>query len=327
MRSTRTDSIWLATARSDFLIFAGNFGKASPYAGDENDVNIPDANLRAVIADSLGKARNVPITRTEMATLTELKAHDADIKNLTGLQFATNLEFIWFTYNGFSDISPLCDLTNLKDLVLFGNAISDLSPLSALINLTGLNLNDNRVSDLSPLANLKELMHLWLLNNKITDMSPLSGLTGLAGLEVGGTGLTDLSVIAGLINLTELGLSNNNISDISAISGLINLTYLDLSDNCVSDLSALTGLTNLTYLNLNGNRITDFSPLTAGAGMGSDDQVDARNNPSSTESIITHLPALQTRGVDVQFDVEPELVCDPIIPGNLSVDAGSSHTL
>ena len=311
----------------DFLIFAGNFGKASPYAGDENDVHIPDANLRAVIADSLGKARDEPITRTELATLTELKAHDADIKDLTGLQFATNLEFIWFTYNGFSDISPLCDLTNLKDLVLFGNAISDLSPLSALINLTGLNLNDNRVSDLSPLANLKELMHLWLLNNKITDMSPLSGLTGLAGLEVGGTGLTDLSVIAGLINLTELGLSNNNISDISAVSGLINLTYLDLSDNCVSDLSALTGLTNLTYLNLNGNRITDFSPLTAGAGMGSGDQVDARNNPSSAESIITHLPALQTRGVDVQFDVEPELVCVPIIPGNLSVDAGSSHTL
>ena len=98
----------------DFLIFAGNFGRASPYAGDENDVNIPDASLRAVIADSLGKARDAPITSAEMTTLTELRAHDADIKDLTGLQFATNLESLWLTYNPLSDLSPICDLTSLK---------------------------------------------------------------------------------------------------------------------------------------------------------------------------------------------------------------------
>ena len=311
----------------DFLIFAGNFGKASPFGGDENDVRIPDANLRAVIADSLGKARDDPITRAEMATLTELKAHEADISDLTGLQFAANLESLWLTYNGFSDVSPLCDLTHLKDLVLFGNSISDLSPLSGLTHLTALNLNDNRVSDLSPLAKLKKLKHLWLLNNRVADMSTLSGLTDLAGLEIGGTGLTDLSVIAGLTNLTELGLSNNQISDISAVSGLIKLKYLDLSDNCVADLTALSGLTNLTHVNLTHNRVSDFSPLNGNPGFGSGDVVDARNNPSSPQSINTHLPALQNRGVNVQFDVEPELVCVPILPENPSVDAGSSHTL
>lgn len=311
----------------DFLIFVGSFGKASPYAGDENDVNIPDANLRAAIADSLGMARDTPITRAEMATLSELRAHDAGIKDLTGLQFATNLESLWLTYNPLSDLSPLCDLTSLKSLVLFGNTVSDLSPLSGLINLTHLNLNDNRVSDLSALADLKKLTHLWLLNNKITNFSVLSGLTNLVGLEIGGTGVTELSVLAGLNNLTELGLSNNDISDISAVSGLINLKYLDLSDNCVSDLSALTGLSDLTFLNLNGNRISAFSPLTAGAGIGSGDQVDLRNNPSSLESINIHIPGMLSNGVDVQFDLEPELICIPIRPDENSVDAGSSHTL
>ena len=312
---------------TDFVIFAQNFGKASRYGGDENDVRIPDANLRAVIADSLGKAHDAPITRVEMASLTELKAHEANIGDLTGLQFATNLEYLWLTYNEFSDISPLCDLTDLKDLVLFGNVISDLSPLSGLTNLTGLNLNDNRVSELSALAELKKLKHLWLLNNRIADMSKLSGLSDLAGLEVGGTGLTDLSVIAGLTNLTELGISHNGISDISSISGLTNLKYLDVSDNCVADLSALTGLIHLTFLNLNGNRISDFSPLVVSVGLGRGDDVDARNNPSSTESINSHLPALRSRGVDVQFDVEPELVCVPVLPDNRSADAGSSHAL
>ena len=131
----------------DFLIFAGNFGKESPYGGDKNDVRIPDPNLRAVIADSLGKARDVPITRAEMATLIELESHDADIKNLTGLQFATNLESLWLTYNPLSDLSPLCDLTNLKVLVLYGNSISNLVPLSELTNLTDVHLNDNRISN------------------------------------------------------------------------------------------------------------------------------------------------------------------------------------
>lgn len=259
-------------ARSAFLIFAGSFGKASPFGGDENDVRIPDANLRAVIADSLGKTSDEPITRTELATLTELKAHEANIGDLSGLQFAANLESLWLTYNGFSDVSPLCDLTRLKDLVLFGNSISDLSPLSGLTQLTGLNLNDNRVSDLSP---LKKLKHFWLLNNRISDMSTLSGLTDLAGLEIGGTGLTDLSVIAGLTNLTELGLSDNQISDISAVSGLIKLKYLGLSDNCVAVLTALSGLTNLTHVNLTHNRVSDFSPLNANPGFGSGDVVDA----------------------------------------------------
>ena len=399
----------------DFLIFAGSFGKASPYGGNVNNVLIPDANLRAVIADSLGKKRDAPITRVEMATLDELEAQEANIEDLTGLQFAVNLESLWLTGNGFSDISPLCDLTNLKNLVLFGNAISDLSPLSGLINLTQLNLNDNRVSDLSPLAVLKKLKHLWLLNNRVADMSTLSGLTDLAALEIGGTGLTDLSVIAGLTNLTELGLSNNNISDItsisaltnlahldlslnrlsditdlaslkglivlnlndnmaadlsslanlnnladlwlsgnkitdlsvlagmtklielglsnneitdiSSISGLINLMYLDLSGNCVSDLTALSPLTNLTHLDVSDNRIMDFSPLVASGEIGSGDQVDVRNNPSSTESIDIHIPGLRDKGVDVRFDIEPELICIPILPDELSVDAGSSHTL
>ena len=43
---------------SDFLIFSSSFGKR----GDEAaSVDIPDANLRAVIEDSLGKASGAPI--------------------------------------------------------------------------------------------------------------------------------------------------------------------------------------------------------------------------------------------------------------------------
>ena len=64
---------------------------ASGSGGDGGTVNIADANLRAVIADALGKAPNAPITPDEMATLTSLDAANKGIRNLAGLEFATNL--------------------------------------------------------------------------------------------------------------------------------------------------------------------------------------------------------------------------------------------
>ena len=333
---------------SDFLSFVNDFGKAS-LEGDENDVNIPDANLRAVIADSLGKGRDEAISRVEMATLTHLEVSDANISDLTGLQFATNLTYLWLTGNAITDLSALCDLTNLRDLVLFSNAITDISALSNLTNLIHLNLNHNTVSDLSVLAKLTNLTYLFLADNTITNISALSNLTNLMGLNISGTSITDLAVLANLTNLRELGLSNSvitdtstlsnlthlreldisgtNITDLAVLAKLANLTYLALNDNCISDLSALSKLTNLTELNLSDNKISDFSPLVANTGFSSGDEVDVRKNPLSAESLNTHIPALQSRGVNVQFDDQPALVCIPILPKNLSVDAGSSHTL
>ncbi len=54
-------------------------------------VHIPDANLRAVIRDALGKSRFAPITTTGLTSLTTLNASNRNIRDLTGLEFATNL--------------------------------------------------------------------------------------------------------------------------------------------------------------------------------------------------------------------------------------------
>ncbi len=290
---------------SDFLVFATTFGKASPYAGDENDVHIPDANLRAVIADSLGKSRDAAITRTELATLIELKGHDASIRDLTGLQFAVNLTELWLDGNEITDLSALCDLTALTDLVLYSNKISDISALSNLVNLHHLNVAHNTVSDVSVLTDLTQLRYLDLSGNEASDVSALANLGGLVLLH----------------------LESNSISDISALSGMTNLTELNLSNNCISDLSALVKLVNLRRLNLYNNRISDFSPLAANTGLGQGHEIDVRKNPLSEASLNTHVPALRNKGVDVQFENQPVLACIPILPKGNSVDAGSSHTL
>ena len=52
-------------------------------------VSIPDSHLRAAIENALDKALGAGITTTELATLPELTAPNANIRDLTGLEAAT----------------------------------------------------------------------------------------------------------------------------------------------------------------------------------------------------------------------------------------------
>ena len=62
---------------------------------DDVAADIPDPNLRAAIEDALGKTPGTPIAPAEMAALTHLEARNANISDLTGLEFATNLKWLW----------------------------------------------------------------------------------------------------------------------------------------------------------------------------------------------------------------------------------------
>ena len=326
---------------------------ASGPGGDGGPVNIPDANLRAAIAAELGKTPNAPITPDEMATLTVLQASEQGIRDLTGLEFATNLEELWLIDNNISDLAPLAGLTRLENLgldaniiadlaplaslnnleVLYigrnnisdvsplsgltrledlnlggGNSISDVSPLSGLTNLTWLTLDNNNISDVSPLSGLTRLENLHLGANSISDISPLSGLTNLTWLALDDNSIADLSPLASLTNLEELWLDFNNISDVSPLSGLTNLIRLGLDANSIADLSPLASLTNLEQLWLNANSISDLAPLVANTGLGSGDEVYLANNPLSSTSLNTHIPALESRGVYVHYEGSAKVI-------------------
>ena len=252
-------------AASRQLSDAQNLPACSPVT----DVNIPDANLRAVIADSLGKTSGEAITTAEMATLTSLVAHNKGIRDLTGLEHATNLEVLNLDDNSISDISALSGLTNLIELYLYSTSlgstsISDISALSGLTNLTHLVLYSTGISDISALSGLTNLTHLFLFlySTGISDISALSGLTNLTHLFLSSHSISDISALSGLTNLTHLFLSSHSISDISALSGLTNLTRLVLSSHSISDISALSGLTNLIELDLYNTIISDMSVLS-----------------------------------------------------------------
>ena len=273
------------------------------------DHPIPDVNLRAAIAETLGKTP-ATITETDIARLTRLEADERGIADLRGLEHATRLERIELRRNAISDVSPLTDLVGLNNIKLRGNRITNVSPLAKLTNVDWLGLEENQITDLSPLKGLVKLNGLGIEGNPISDVSPLAGCISLGGINALHTAISDFSPLAklprlqwiefgnnasiselpslkGLKTLRRLIIRDTRISDISGLEGLVSLTELNLERNVISDVSPLAKLTRLKTLELNGNVISNVSPL---AGLTNLEHLNLQNNAISDFSPLDGLP-------------------------------------
>ena len=247
-------------------------------------VYIPDANLRAAIAETLNKAPNDPITDEDMKQLRNFRADGRGIQDLTGLEYATNLERIELRRNAISDVTPLRGLIRLNNIKLRDNVISDVSPLANLLSVDWLGLEENVITDLSPLKGLVKLEGIGISENLVTDVSSLASLTSLERIDAWNTPITDFSALAqlpklewiefgndasvttipslkGIKRLRRLELNNCSIRDLSPLKEFTQLEWLELVNNTISDISELRSLKNLRTLNLDDNVIADVSPL------------------------------------------------------------------
>ena len=275
------------------------------------NVNIPDANLRKAINRALGRPATAAVTEAQMKTLTTLEAPGhtgrawAPIRDLTGLEKATNLTSLDLGANAISNISALSGLTNLTTLKLGMNITAPVGPGGSFPYLSsgsGSPAFSNSVSDLTPLSRLTKLTTLDLRLNAVRDISALSGLTKLTTLYLGNYGLdisaweqdalserydpatfnviSNISALSGLTKLTTLDLTQcGSFTDMSALSRLTKLTHLYLGKNgTFSDISALSGLTNLKMLDLRQTYyVSDISPLVSNTGLGTGDKVALGN--------------------------------------------------
>ena len=171
------------------------------FDADSPVVDILDPNLRSAIHNALGLDRPV-ITQADMLRLEALPAERQDITDLTGIEYALNLNSLGLQGNNITNLAPLATLTTLEYLYLSGNhSITDISPLSSLTGLKRLTLDFNRISDIRPLAGLTALTHLGLTYNSISDVNPLAGLYNLEVLHIQNNSIADHSP------LDELALS------------------------------------------------------------------------------------------------------------------------
>lgn len=228
---------------------------------------------------------NEPVTQSDLLNLSMLKMDKRVnlVKDLNGLEYASNLkilqinnsevsnvgplgqlptlEYLDLTHNQIQDINSFTDLPSLETLILSKNNISDPSTLTELPKLRDLDLSYNNISDESWLSGLRKPTTINLSYNKIDDVRPLSGLTQLTALNLDSNKIVDISPLRGLINLTFLNLGSNQISDTRPLGGLSKLLSLYLGGNQISDVNPLSKLSNLNTLDLTGNQISDINPL------------------------------------------------------------------
>ncbi len=264
------------------------------------EVWMPDANLRAVVEAELAACD--PALTLSQDTLGLLRSILADgtglspITNLTGLEHATNLEWLDLRVNSITNVTPLSGLMNLTGLDLGSNNITNITPLSALVNLERLSLYANTINGVSALSGMTSMRSLNLSVTGISDISDLSGMTNLIGLYLGTNNITDISVLSNFGSLESLNLYENRndnsdgISDISALADLTSLTSLSLGINSISDISDLSALVNLEYLGIESNPIDDISTLTNLSNL----EALRLNFTDIDDDDLTHLSGLTT---------------------------------
>lgn len=172
-----------------------------------------DTAVRAAILKPAGAILNTDLVGVGFVSLA---VHDAEITDLSGLEYCLDL----------------------REISLRNNLIADLSPLSVLTNLILLDLNNNQASDLSPISALSNLITLRLKGNGISTLPPLDALISLEVLTAGQNELSDLTPLRDLPALEAAGLADNLITNIEPLRENFSVGHgdtVDLSGNPLGD--------------------------------------------------------------------------------------------
>ena len=305
---------WNQSARA---VFAGNLLTRDDFSGklsgelteewlllnsyDPVQVDIPDENLAKLIRRYVPDYGNDgKFSRSELLQLTYLEGKfngKLEISDLTGLEYAENLQTISLGNNKISSLEPLKNLPKLKNLYLNRNEISDLEPLKSMQSLEYLDLGNNQITtipDLTALTNLRlynpydndypynifggnkvlrnefigkfaeDLTDDWLEKNsydktEVEISDPVLREIILKSYDADGDGKISKSE---LFSLEEMECKSAGIKDLKGLEQAKFLSYVNLNNNEIGDLTPLSGLKNLQEISLISNKIQDISSLS-----------------------------------------------------------------
>lgn len=271
---------------------------------------IPDPILREAVRSSLKLTSDEPITQLNILDLRHLGVpynKDRKVKDLTGLEYASNLRNLWIESAQNIDLTPITSLNNLQRLSFQGR-IQDVTPITALKNLDFLSVLGSQIQDITPFTQLTHLSELNLSGNRISDISPIAKLTNLTFLSAYSNSISDITPLAKLTRLTELNLNSNQISNITSLAGLTNLNRLWLNSNQIKDVNPLTGLVNLQVIHLEGNPIENRKPLLAFLEKNPDVKIYLKHGSEPLPVTLSHFRAEHTdAGVLLKWTTESEV--------------------
>lgn len=247
----------------------------------------PDVNLAARIANALFGNENInaPVTKEQLAGITNLHISRSPIENLTGMQHLKGLLTLNIEGAKIKDITPLIGLTNLVTLDLSNNQIVDIDVLSSLTGLRNLYLDDNQIKDISALSKLNNLSNLSLDSNEIEDVTALSNLN----------------------NLQSLYLSDNRISDISTLPVVSESSNFRAVNQTVTLEMGYIGVPqNITLLNQRGE--VPSTNITVGEGSFVNGKLTWTSTPDTKENRLTWTGPMNFTGILIQkVDSQPTI--------------------
>ena len=215
---------------------------------------ITDPALRAAVGAALGKAPGETASQADLAGLESLKARNAGIRDLAGLEDAVSLKELDLGFNPLADLRPLAALPALKSLNLDGAGL-DLRALASLAGLRRLSLRHNGIAELGALAPLAGLAELG--RGRQPHRGPLpAGEPGRAESAAGGPQPHRRPVAAGVAGGPRgAGPAGEPCARPAALAGLARLTTLRLGGNGLAELHPLSVLEGLQELGLAGNAV------------------------------------------------------------------------
>lgn len=260
----------------------------------QDDLSIPDTDLRLCLTRSLDLAPDAPVSATAMGSLLDLNCNqykDLRITDLSGLEHLTGADALHLGAGDITDLTPLSALAGLTAIYVENNAVRDLTPLTALPNLKILYVSGNPIVSVEPVAHMPALKVLDLHSTEVSDAHALAASTTLRCVTIGDSPASDYLFLAGMEQLTCLIVTDLGITSLAGIGvpphlravqlhapllrsldGLESATELEeleasamqlpgVEIGDLSDISALAGLRRLTQVNLDHNRISDISAL------------------------------------------------------------------
>ena len=172
---------------------------------------IPDKGLYRAILQHLKKKETDTFTKKEAAQIRNLNAEDHGIKDLKGIGYLKNLQYLNLSENKLTKLTGFKGLNQLEHLSVSENKFKNMrSVASALKNnkqLKSLYIVGNKLKNLNGIGALRNLVYLDAGVNRLTDISAVKKLSKLKFLDVGRNQLTKLP------DLTKTRLKGGESSD------------------------------------------------------------------------------------------------------------------
>ncbi len=226
-------------------------------SADSEDItaHFKDPNFQAALREYLeeyeGLEENAPITKTVCKEIANLNVSNKGIKNLTGVEYLTNLFYLNCSNNQLTSLD-LSKCTRLETLSCENNQLSSLN-VSNCPDLSYFYCQNNQLPNLD-LSKCTKLEQINCDNNKLSNLD-MGKCSKLHTLDCGNNQLSSLDM-SKCADLESLGCYNNQLTRLD-ISECIKLERLACSRNKFTTLE-LNDLPALDSLYCSDNSLTSI---------------------------------------------------------------------